>query len=161
LTTGEAKEIMIGANTMKILLSFLIFTFSFITLACGGAENSGIGEPVEFQLYSGNESLAPPYQHILIIRGKINGDNIAITYSSRDKDGEVKRQVTFEGDKYRKYVEMVRNTRIKVVSPSEKSVGGGAFDVTLIDGKGKSVMGDPSNPNEWAQFEGDVSANAK
>jgi hypothetical protein len=149
---------------MKILLSFLIFTFSFITFECGGAEHSGaakIGEPVEFQLYSGNESLPPPYQHVLIIRGKINGDNLAITYSSRDKDGEVKRQVTFEGDKYRKYVEMVRNTRIKVISASERPSGGGAFDVTLIDGKGKSVMGDPSNPNEWAQFEGDVSANAK
>jgi hypothetical protein len=155
---------MIGANTMKILLSILILTFSLITLACGGAKTPGtakIGAPVEFQLYSGNESLPPPYQHVLIIRGKINGDNLAITYSSRDKDGEVKRQVTFEGDKYRKYVGMVRNTRIKVVSASERPSGGGAFDVTLIDGQGKSVMGEPSNPNEWAQFEGDVSANAK
>lgn len=46
-----------------------------------GVRADVLGRVVEFQLYSGNESLPPAYQRILTIRGKINQDYVTINYS--------------------------------------------------------------------------------
>lgn len=108
-----------------------------------------IGEPVEFQLYSGNESLPPEYQTVLIIRGKIEPDKILVNYKLRDKGAKTERDLTLEGEDYQKYVAMVRRTNLE---KKEFRAGGGAFDVTLIDKGGKHEMGAPTNGDEWSEF---------
>jgi hypothetical protein len=155
---------------MKILLAVLLLALSLTDMRCAysGDSNSrpavsgdSVGQPVEFQLYSGNESLPPPYQQLLTIRGKIDASDIAVNYTYRDKNGVVKRELKLEGDDYRRYVEMVRQTRVRQEPMAERRVGGGAFDVTLIDAEGKRVTGIPSNRSDWEQFAEAVTEAAK
>ena len=141
---------------MKLQLTLAATLLASLCLACAGLTGASVGKAVEFQLYSSNESLPPQYQRVTNIRGRINSSNVFVTYSFRDKDGQAARTLTLEGEQYRRCVEMVARTRIKVVPPSERPDGAASFDVTLVDADGKNVMGEPSNRDEWAQFAEDV-----
>lgn len=113
-----------------------------------------LGEIREFQLYDGNESLPPPYQRILIIRGRIEPDKIAVSYSycqSAEKLPPESLELT--GEDRAKCLRMIENTSLRTNLPIS---AGGAFDVTLIDESGKNKMGAPSNAADWQQFAAEI-----
>jgi hypothetical protein len=123
--------------------------------------NRARGQVVRFELYSGNTSLAPQYRHILTVRGQISANTVVITYTRKDGDDEREGSVTLEGERFRKCAEMLRNTRIEVIRPADRLIGGSSFDVTLMYRNGKSVMGNPSNRSEWEEFAQGVSKNER
>ncbi|HXG82453.1 MAG TPA: hypothetical protein VNI84_00370 [Pyrinomonadaceae bacterium] len=87
----------------KIIVALLfIFAFQFV-FAC-----NGIGEAVEFQLWSGNVSLPPQYQREQLIRGKINPNSVDIDFSDRKGKNEVERKLELTGEDYERCVKMIR-----------------------------------------------------
>ena len=131
--------------TFKKPFAFLLFIFAFqFVFAC-----NGIGEAVEFEIWSDNGSLPPPYQHEQVIRGKINPNSVIINFRDRKGENEVKRTFELTGEDYKRCVEIIRNTDLE---KKVFSAGGSSFDVTLIDRAGKNQMGVPSNRGEWAEF---------
>lgn len=154
-----------GVDELNMQAVVLALALTLTMVSCGkssdpnktsGAGAEELGRIVEFQLYSGNESLPPPAQQILIIRGKINDDVALISYSYRDKDGRLERELKLEGDKFQRLLEIVRNTRIREKGKGAQPAGGAAFDVTLKDDRGRSVTGLPSNRKEWEQLAGQI-----
>jgi hypothetical protein len=150
---------------VKILVTSILLTLSLTSTECaknpasnlspaGGDESAG--RPVAFQLYSGNETLPPPHQRVLTIRGRINASDVAVAYSFRDKSGVVERGLKLEGDDYRRCVEVVRNTRIREQDAAGMRMGAGSFNVTLTYEGGKSAAGVPTNRGEWEQFAADM-----
>jgi hypothetical protein len=105
-----------------------------------------------FELHSSAGPLPPEYQRATTIRGTIEPTRITLVYRFSDKDGEIERPLTIEGDLYQKYITMVQQTRIKVIPLAQRPIGGSIFDVTLTDEQGQSTMGPPSNRQAWAEF---------
>lgn len=142
----KKKNLVILVNLCALLI---------LSGACGLLSKIGLSEPKmgeikEFQLWSGNTSLPPQYQRLVVIKGKIEPQKIIIEYSNRKGREETKKQFELTGADYEKYVQMVRNTALE---KEEARSGGGEFDVTLSDATGKNKMGSPSNGKDWGQFE--------
>lgn len=138
----------VALPTLAILLSGL----------CGAY--AGPSNVVGFQIYEGNESLPPQYQHVKIIKGTIEKDSITINYSRRAADKKIEHKLKLSGKDYADCLKTVRATSLKqiVLAPGAPAGGSAGFDITLIQPAGKSVNGVPSNPTEWAQLKDRIDA---
>lgn len=104
----------------------------------------------EFQLYDGNETLPPEDQRVETIRGAISGNKIDIHFSRQKGQAKSEGNIVISGAQYETYSKMIGSTKLKGFQPL---MGGDSFDVTLYYSDGKSVNGEPSNIEEWRQFE--------
>jgi hypothetical protein len=91
-----------------------------------------------------------------VIRGRIDTATIELEYMLKDSTGERGHKITLAGEDFRTAVELVRATSVRELSQEERPSGGVAFDVTLIDEKGRSVIGEPSNKSDWMRFEKEI-----
>lgn len=133
-------------KSLSFIRTVIVTAPVLIFAACG----NGLGEIREFQYYSGNESLPPPYQRVLIVRGVVNPPGVTVLYSNRE--GENKTEETFEltGEEYEKCVGMLANTSLR--DAGNPAAGASVVDVTLKDVNGKKATGKASNADEWREF---------
>jgi hypothetical protein len=129
----------------RLLLVLFAFSVTVPSASCSRT----VSDPVAFQLYSGNESLPPPAQDVLIIDGRISAEAVELEILTSDGQNKSRRGATLHGEERQRVLEMVRRTR---VTRPEFSEGSEAFHVTLTGARGKRVMGDPTNPEEWQAF---------
>src|SRR5512133_3930153 len=121
----------------KVLQSTCPPLLALLLAAC----SSSIGEVREFQLYDGNESLPPPAQRAIVIRGRIDSGTIILEYSRKQSSGELKQTLRIVGDDYRRALDLLQETSVHEITPGERPAGGQSFDVTLTDAKGRSIIG--------------------
>jgi hypothetical protein len=144
---------------MSQLLKQIVLTVLAFLLASFCGADASPKNIVAFQIYQGNESLPPQYQHVQIIRGKIGKDNVAINYSRRDADKKVERNITLSGKDYEDCLKTVKATSLKHTTPAPGAPNGGStngFDITLTGPEKKSDSGEPSNPDDWAKLKGRI-----
>ena len=133
---------------MRILNTVLLLIVCSASPAYAAA-----AETVEFQLYTGNVTVAPQYQKIEVIRGLIGTDKISTHYTLTSAGKKTEKDAVFKGEQFKKWLKMVRNTKIQ---PNMMAAGASAFDVTLIDAKKHDEMGKPSNEADWIDFKSAV-----
>ncbi|MBY0551736.1 MAG: hypothetical protein K2W95_30915 [Candidatus Obscuribacterales bacterium] len=135
----------------QLSLTTLAFLLSGLSGAFASPSNI-----VGFQLYEGNESLPPQYQHVKIIKGTIKKGTITITYSRRVADKNIEHKLKLTGNDYATCLKTVRATSLKsiILAPGAPAGGSTGFDITLIQPAGKSESGEPSNAADWVHLKG-------
>lgn len=140
---------------------------SIALLTCGllPATAEDAKKAIGFQIYQGNESLPPQYQHIQIIRGEVQNGVMNVNFSRRDGEKKVEKQIVLKDKDYSDCLNAMKNTKfIELPPPAPGASSGGSscgFDLTLLFPNKKSEYGEPANPGDWTKVRSRVEALAK